>query len=352
MNSYYSNTLAPSSNQSWFKGDGTIQKGRIFYKIFAGGTYNYSFMFTNTVDSTYSDGSHSKCNLICDTWEILSLNVYVADGISNSLKESEKKCVLFNGNISKTVIPGEIFYSDTIELSFKKGEYLCLEIEFKGDGKIPYMEELIISSFIYRDENWVAERKIPLAASILCDRKIDKRIAFFGDSITEGIGVNHNSYNWWCSQIAELTGEKYGYWDIGIGFGRAHDAASKGAWLNKALMCDTVAVCFGVNDICQGFNEDIIKNNIDTIVTELKNAGKNVILFTIPPFDYNESREEIWRSVNNYIKNNLSKEVKVYDVVPIWGYEAPNDHKAKYGGHPNEQGSTLLAHDFVSKIDL
>ena len=56
------------------------------------------------------------------------------------------------------------------------------------------------------------------------------------------------------------------------------DGALKGAWLNKAKMLDELTVCFGVNDICQGFSEETVKNSINTIVNELKNANKRVIL--------------------------------------------------------------------------
>ena len=62
---YTSNTLAGSSNQSYFLSDNTVQTGRVFYKVFAGGRYNYSFMFTNVIDSTYADGTHSKANIKC-----------------------------------------------------------------------------------------------------------------------------------------------------------------------------------------------------------------------------------------------------------------------------------------------
>ncbi len=350
MQNFTSNTLAPSSNQSWFMGDGKIHKGRIFYKIFAGGNYNYSFMFVNAIDSTYSDGKHSYANIPLDEYKIHSLGIYVTSDLTNNL--IEKIPLTINGKNSKTVIPKEIFYTDSINLICQKNDYICLEIEFSGNGKIPYMEEMIIPSFIYENEKWIEGKHIPICASILCDRPVEKKIGFFGDSITEGIGVSHNSYKWWCAQIADLVGEKYSYWDIGIGFGRAHDAASCGSWLEKAKKLDTVTICFGVNDICQGFSEDSVKKCLYTIVTELKDAGVRVILFTVPPFDYNPEREQIWRNVNSYIKNELSKIVETYDTVSVWGDKAPNEHKAIYGGHPNEEGSTLLAKDFVSKINL
>ena len=352
MQNFTSNTLVPSSNQSWFQGDGKVHKGRIFYKVFAGGTYNYSFMFVNAIDSTYANGSHSYANIPLDEWNINSLSIYIAKELTNNLNEKSKITLTFNGKKNKTVIPKEIFYTDTVNLTCEKNDYICLEIEFSGNGKIPYMEEMMIPSFLYENGKWIESRQTPLCASILCDRPVQKKIGFFGDSITEGIGVANNSYKWWCSQIAELTGEKYSYWDIGIGFGRAQDAASCGSWLEKAKTLDTVTVCFGVNDICQGFNEETVKNALYTVVTELKNAGVRVVLFTVPPFDYNSEKEQIWRNVNAYIKTELAKMVEVFDTVSIWGDKAPDEHRAIYGGHPNEQGSTCLAKVFVKKIAL
>ena len=62
---YSSNTLAGSGNQYYFTtGDDKIHRGRIYYKIFAGGTYNYSLLFSNIIDSTYADGKVSHCNMI------------------------------------------------------------------------------------------------------------------------------------------------------------------------------------------------------------------------------------------------------------------------------------------------
>ena len=48
----------------------------------------------------------------------------------------------------------------------------------------------------------------------------------------------------------------------------------------------------------------------------------------------------------------MSKITEVYDVVPIWGDKAPNEQKAIYGGHPNEEGCLKLAVDFTEKIRL
>ena len=59
-----------------------------------------------------------------------------------------------------------------------------------------------------------------------------------------------------------------------------------------------------------------------------------------------------WMEINNYIMNELSKITEVYDVVPVWGDESPNEQRAIYGGHPNEEGCLKLARDFLEKFTL
>lgn len=349
---YSSNSLTPSCNQSWFLGDGKTHIGRSFYKITSGGKYGYSFLFMNKIDSTYSDGSYSYANLECDSWEIKSASAYITKEVTNELKEADKTPLYFNGSTSKTVISEEIFYSDEITLDCQENDYICLEIEFSGSGKIPYLEEAITPIYVLENGIWKENKHTPICAMVGCDRKINKKIGFFGDSITEGIGAPHNSYKWWSAQIAKMSSKENSYWNIGIGFGRANDAASDKSWLFKAKQLDLVTVCFGVNDMGQGYSEEKIKENLLKIVKSLKENGTEVILFTIPPFDYDENKNKIWRSINHYIKNQLFKYTTIYDVVPILGMEAPNEHRAKFGGHPDVEGSTLLAQDFVSKIQL
>ena len=47
--------------------------------------------------------------------------------------------------------------------------------------------------------------------------------------------------------------------------------------------------------------------------------------------------------------NTLSKSVDVFDLVPIWGEDAPNEHIARFGGHPNAEGCLALAKEFVKR---
>ncbi|MBE6674625.1 MAG: hypothetical protein E7596_05925 [Ruminococcaceae bacterium] len=353
---YVSNTLASTQNQLYFISDGTKQKGRVYLKAFSSGLYEYSFLFEDSIDSTYADGSVSKVNETCGGWTIHSAKLLICENdYAGDLYEKiePKKAVelTFNGKKEKQVNAGEIFCSDPVSINIDKSEDWYLEIEFSG-SKIPYFEEIVVPTKRFVDGEWVTDKKVPVPSMVGVARQVEKKIAFLGDSITEGIGTDCGSYEHWNAKIAEIIGEKYSYWNLGIGFARAADAASNGAWLNKAKQMDVVTICLGVNDMGSGYSATEIKCNLESIVRILQDNKVRTILFTVPPFDYQGDEIEKWKSINSYILNNLSKITEVYDVVPVWGDKAPNVQHAIYGGHPNAQGCLALALDFIEKIKL
>lgn len=354
---FTSNTYAGSSNQLFFcMADGESRKGRAFYKISTGGKYNYSFLFSNIIDSTYSDGSISHKNLICDSWVILEGRV----GKSTAFQFNESVCpevtwlsgLTFHHSKIKEVMPGEFFSSDPVELSFEKGEYLCIELFFAGK-MIPYHEETLLPMFLEEDNEWRYSKKMPLPAMIGCDRRVKKRVAFLGDSITQGIGTEINSYAHWNAVLSEKLGEEYAFWNLGIGYGRANDAASDGAWLYKAKQNDIVFVCFGVNDILQGMSPEQIKDDLMHIVDVLSSLGIQIVLQTVPPFDYEGKDIEKWQKINEYINAVLSKKVlMVFDNVQILAVSDEKSYMAKFGGHPNAEGCKVWADALYASLDL
>ncbi|MBO5313623.1 MAG: SGNH/GDSL hydrolase family protein [Clostridia bacterium] len=353
---YVSNTLASTMNQTCLYTSGEKQKSRVYVKVFSGGEYEYSLLFTDTIDSTYGDGSSTVANEVCGEWTIHSAKIIIPNGdyLSELKNETEPKSTVqltFDGKISRTVKEGESFNTDSVLLNLEKNETIAVEIEFSG-RKIPYFEEILVPTYLFINGEWVLDKRVVAPSMIGVARKVEKRIGFFGDSITEGIGTQMGEYSHWCAEIARTLGEKYSYWNLGIGFARAYDGASNGAWLEKAKKLDLVTICLGVNDIGSGCTADEIKASLRKIVEILSQNGVRTVLFTIPPFDYCEKTELIWREVNAYILDEMSAITEVYDVVPIWGDKAPNEHRAVYGGHPNEEGCLKLAKDFVSKIQL
>ncbi|MBO5879820.1 MAG: SGNH/GDSL hydrolase family protein [Clostridia bacterium] len=365
---YVSNTYAASGNQLYFNMDAEeVRVGRVFYKIAFSGEYNYSIMFSNVMDSTYANGSVSYKNLVCEGWKIhgarigkckeipsskpiTELTLADADEIGEfDIKVSDFRDLQFWGKTEKEVLPKEFFYSDPVKMEFDSGDYLCLEITFSGK-MIPYHEESQIPVFVKCGREWKYSKEMPFAGMIGCDRKVKARIGYFGDSITQGIGVAPNSYAHWNALLSEKIGAEYSYWNLGIGYGRANDAASDGAWIYKAMQNDIVFVCYGVNDILQNQAEDVIKSDLTHIVDSLKSAGKRVILQTVPPFDYNGENIAKWQRINGYVKSVLAARVDaIFDNGSILGKEDAL-HLAKFGGHPNEEGCALWANALFEEL--
>ena len=193
---YTSNTCASSGNQLYFSTEGKRCTGRVFYKIFKGGEYGYSLLFSNIIDSTYADGDVSHKNLICGEWIIHSAKIgkctYIHKDITDygDISVSDFKDITFEGKSSKNVMPGEFFSTDPIKMEFKKGEYLCLEMTFSGT-MLPYHEESLLPIYIKNGEKWEYNKKMPLPGMIGCDRPVKERVGYWGDSITQGYDAAH-----------------------------------------------------------------------------------------------------------------------------------------------------------------
>lgn len=236
------------------------------------------------------------------------------------------------------VEPGELFFTDAFQYEFSKDEYLCFEITFSG-CRIPYHEESLLPAYILTDCGWQYSKKLPFPAMIGCDRKVTEKICYLGDSITQGIGAVPNSYKHWTALLSEMIGySDCSFWNLGIGYARADDAATNGAWLYKVKQNDIIFICLGVNDMFR-FSEAQIIHSLNTIVDILHKENKKIILQTVPSFDYDKENTEKWKAVNSYILNTLSLKVDfVFNNVPYLCESIENSNVAKYGGHPNNSG--------------
>lgn len=333
---------AGCGNQSFFTpSDPSVPLvARAFFRLEVGGEHEYSLLFSNIIDSTYADGRHSARNRICAPWRIEGARVCLsAECDCYGLPEDKGWIPLrFGGDLCRDVAPGEFFASDAITLSPRPHEYLCLELTFSGK-EIPYHEESLLPIFAKEGDGWTPTKRMPLPGMIGCRRSVERRVGFIGDSITQGCGTPHNSYTHYGARIAGALGDRYSYWDLGLGYGRANDAASLGAWFYKAKHLDVITVCFGVNDILQGFSPEQTKKDLYTLVTSLKAAGVTVLLQTIPPFGYQGEKIAHWKALNTYILTELAPLVdEVFDVVPLLGLGGEFSHIARYGDHPNAEG--------------
>lgn len=331
---FTSNTLAAGGNQSIFHPQGE-RVGRVYYKVFCGGYYRYAFLFSDVIDSTFADGSLSRSEDTCGGYTITKLSVGVceAPGDSPALQP-----VTFGGAASYTLQTGETVYTDTVALCAEAGQYLCVEIGFSGTT-VPCHTETQIPVFVKENDRFVPSTKVPLPGMVGCDRKARHRVAFLGDSITQGIGVEPNSYLHWNAVLAERLGHDNSYWNLGLGYGRAMDAAKNGAWLNKAKQADVVTVCFGVNDIGRGRTAEQIVNDLTFIVKTLRESGCRVLLQTVPPFEYSDENRVKWEQINHTLRTEVCALADgFFDVVCVLGSDS-----SRFGGHPNAEGCRLWA---------
>ena len=296
FSAYSSNTLAGSGNQFYFLSDKQKHTGRIYYKVYAGGNCRYSLLFSNILDSTYGDGSASRCNLLCDAWEITG--------------------------------------------SF-------LETEFRG-RMIPCHEESILPAFIKENGKWIPSVRMPFPGMLGCDRNVRARVGFLGDSITQGIGTPVNSYAHWNALTAEGLGEDYSYWNLGLGYGRASDVASCGAWFYKARQMDFIIVCYGINDILHERTAEETESDLKTIITGLQKAGVKVMIQTLPPFDLTDEALRKWLHINTCIREELSQTAdSFFDNVAILLDGPEAEGKSRYGAHPDTEGCKVWANHLI-----
>ncbi len=350
---FTSNSAAGSGNPYFFRPEDPEKKtvGRTYYRLTYGGEHRYSLLYSNLIDSTFADGSVSHCNLVADEWMIHGMRVGLCK------KENAEACaepekwvrVTFDGQAKKRVAPGEMFAADPVTLNAGSGEYLCVEMIFSGK-MLPCHPESVLSAYTDRGNGFERDIEQPFASMIGCDRKVKTRLGFLGDSITQGIGTPIDSYAHWVARVAEQMGERIACWNIGLGYGRAADVATGGAWMFKAKQNDAVCVCFGVNDLEQTKDAELLEKNLRTIVRELKNEGKRVLVQTVPPFDYPEELRTLWLRVNRFITEELVKEADaVFDVVPILG-QKERPHMTRFGVHPDGTGCAAWADALVPVI--
>lgn len=317
--------------------------GRCRYKLAHGGE-NYALLFTNRADSTFADGSQSRANDPGGEWEILSMRAGLCGGV-DQLPEVWHE-VTFDGKKEKAVDSPEPFCSDPIPLKGRAGDFLCYEITLRG-CRFPYHHEITLAAEQLANGVFVPGREFPVPVMIGSDRAVERRIGFLGDSITQGCGTEYDSYTHWAAKIAEELPESFSVWDLGIGYARGYDAASDGGWLARAKTCDTVNICFGVNDLNRGRTAEELIGDLRTIIAKLHEAGCRVILFTVPPFDQKDAAKEHWYAANAVIREELRREADgFFDFAAVLG-DPEEPHRAPYGGHPNAEGCLKAAKAYL-----
>jgi lysophospholipase L1-like esterase len=343
LKQYTSATLAAGGIHMLFKSDGETRTGRVYNKLYVEGTYDFSFLFSCVTDSTFADGAEIVRDMPAGSWTVYSASVAVSDTADPDKDKAPRTRLSFDGKSTKNVASGEAFTTDPVRLDVKKGQYLGIELTYAG-RLLPCHRESIVPVFRQTPEGWVPDPDMPIPSMTGCSREVSMRVCFWGDSITQGIGTPFDSYMYYAARTAELIGYSgIAYWNIGMGWARADDAAADGIWMEHARQNDVVSVCFGVNDLQNGFTGEELIENLIRIVSSLKKAGCSVLVQTVPPFGNDPEFEKKRQIVNRFILNDpgLGADA-VFDCGKILGKpDAP--HLARYGDHPDAEGCRLWA---------
>lgn len=356
---YQSNSITPSScNYALKSADGkpVQQTFRGVYKIQEYGELEYKFYFSNNVDSTFSNGSHSYRNMPTQDYRIISASVGTSKISQGHGKINDFKTLTFDGKGERNVQGGETFWSDAITLTVADGAYLVFEwtVEYTVIAATN-SENASCLLYDYSSGRLTAAQSAPMPALIGAKRDNALRVAFIGDSITMGIGTGAGKHQFWAAKIAEKAGTDVSFWNLGVGFARANDAVNSPAWLEKAKNNDLVIICFGVNDIESGpYNysgqrtASQIVNDINKIAETCKEAGCEVIIFSTPPFTYSSTAKvNVWKELVASLKElAVEKEYGFFDFASYLG-KKDDPATPAYGGHPNAEGCEVVANAFM-----
>ena len=339
--SYVSNTTAGMAVQTLFLGDRRDTTVRVYVRLTHGGE-EHALLFSGTVDTTYADGSSTVANDVCDPFTLRAMRVGVCApcGMNRAEEPSVWQAVTFGGKTACAVNSGVYAATDPILLAVSAGDTLCVEYMFSGDGRVPCHPELQIPSFVKDGDAWEPSVWMPIPVMVGVKREVSHRVAFLGDSITQGIGATPGAYRHWAALVADRFGGDVAFWNLGVGFARSGDAATDGVWLARAKQNDVVVLCLGVNDILQNVPCEQIVQNLSAVINCLREAGCRVLLQSVPPFEFSPEQWDTWRAVNLRIQD-LGDGCFMNDPF-LCGGDRP-----LYGGHPNDAGCAVWAEAIV-----
>jgi len=333
---------------------------RSYFRVESDQGNRWRFWFSNQVDSTFADGNQAYRNRPGGAYTILSARigdggVYTAASMPEPAAVTNWVTVTFDGNISRAVSPSETFWSDEIGFSLPKDHCIVWEWELEGDN-IPCTPDSQAPTFLDYGNGLTADSYCPLPALFGCKRDVKKRIAFMGDSITQGCGTRNNLYEMWVGRIADGLCPDYSVWNLGLGWGRGSDAATDASWLYKGKQADIVCLAYGVNDILSGAYKrgrgdtaEEILASVEKLIRCLLDAGKEVILFTVPPFSYPPERYAVWKAVNTAYPELAEKYgIRLFDFSASLDGEPPFGDKCIYGSHPDGEGGRAAAEAFLA----
>ena len=364
--------VSTAANYIMNKGDAFTHTYRTYIKLRENGPLNLKFWHSNAIDSTWDTGEIARGSQLGGDWLIEA--AFVADGGKAPAGDvvGSQIPVTFAGHDTKKVTPGEKFWSDEVSIHLPEGHYLSFTwtiTTLSPGATIPYnVEQMLVTAYdapgnVAHQESATSftesDNLLVFPSYIGYKKDVEEHIVFLGDSITQGVRTAKDAYEYWVARIAEEMGTNVGVWNIGSGWGRAYDTATDGSWLYKAKQGNKVIITLGVNDIDIGKRSaEQLLTDLTTIVSKINehNPMAEIIMFTVPTFNFRGEQEGVWRKVNHSIRTNPPEGVcRVFDVANVLSQATPNDNllKPEYMSsaddpHPNGVAGKAICEAFMS----
>ena len=363
---YRSNIAYGTGNNTMVYGANNQKELATFRAVFPVeeyGEFEYKLYFSNNMDGS-SSGFSNYPDMPTADYKIHYAALRTTTDMRGTKNLTDPVVITFDGQKTRDVKAKEMFWSDAVTLNVPEGSYLVYEwtVEYT---RIP--ATIVASTYYTYKANTTADKfpKVPTAASatpmpdlIGCTRD-GIRLTFIGDSITMGTGSGAYQHSFWVRQISDRLGTGYCVWNLGLDSGRANDVIRGTSWKEKLKNTDILSICLGVNDIgsifggTQGSGTSIgyapIINSIKQIAAMAEEAGAEVIIFSIPPFNFTGASYDKWVKVNEGLRQLAEeKGYKFFDFAAILG-DPDDPAKCIYGDHPNKEGCTAVAEAFIEQ---
>lgn len=356
---YTSNSVTPTACNYALKSSAPVKKTfRGLFKVQEYGELDYKFFFSNNVDSTFSNGSHSYRAMKTDPYKIISATVGTTSKALGMGKIDNPKTLTFGGSETRDVESGEMFWSDVLKINVPDNHWIIFEwtVEYTVIAATN-SENVALALFECSGSTVQATDAAPMPALVGADKGDALRVGFIGDSITMGIGAGTKNYKGWVAQVADMVDDNVSVWNLAVGYARGDDAANSPAWLEKAKNNDIIVINFGVNDINSGpyqysgqRSATQIKNDIAKIAKTCEEAGAKVVICSTPPYTYaNATKVSVWRELVVQLKALADeKGYQFFDFAALVG-TAEDPSIPAYGGHPNAEGCKVVAEAFIEE---
>ena len=359
---YQSNIACSTGHNALIKsktGKAVTETYRGVFPVEEHGRFAYKFYYSNNIDSSSWAFANYR-DMPTSPFKIESAWVYSSKYYKVCRPEDgvEKQAVTFGGETSRSVEPKECFWSDEVMLDVPEGRYLVFEWTVTYT-KIPgTITAETYPVFKMNDAGNFSPlpncSQAPMPDLFGCDRG-KLRVGFLGDSITEGTGTVAYKNEFWVAQIAEQIGKDYSLWNLGLDSARVNDVVTGTSFLEKAKQVDVLCLAIGINDVCLDIysprvarSAQEVFNDIRTVATAAAEAGCQIIVFSLPPFEFSSQQiADKWLAVNKMLKDYA--EEKGYDFFDFAACLASPDAPTVplYGGHPNGKGCKVVADAFV-----